>query len=244
MRALVVTDIHANLAAFEAVLAATKGTYDHVICLGDIVGYGPDPDECVQRSLALCDVVLAGNHDLAACGRMDISDFSSHARKAMEWTRSSISIPTLRALEALPSITERWGLLLSHGSPAAPEWGYIFSSEDAAEAFSCRDFAFCLFGHTHVPSAFSLTEGESGSSLEIAYGTAGSLLQLGGRRWLLNPGSVGFPRDAADAHSSENEDQAAARYGIIDTQAATWLFGRVQYDMRETARRMRRLGLW
>jgi predicted phosphodiesterase len=244
MRALVVSDIHANRAAFEAVLEDGAGDYDHCVCLGDLVGYGPDPDEVVERAREACDVILGGNHDLAACGRMGVSDFSSHARTAMEWTRSRISDSALDFLRGLPSITEEWGLLLSHGSPAAPVWGYILSAEDAAEAFSGGDFPLCLFGHTHVPSAFSLGVAGGRNSLEIAYGTAGSRLDLAAGRWLLNPGSVGFPRDAADAHSSDGERRAVARYGLIDTDSRTWEFRRVEYDLRETARRMRSAGLW
>ena len=244
MRALVVSDIHANSAAFEAVLADCAGEYDRSICLGDLVGYGPDPGECVERALEVCDVILAGNHDLAACGRMDVSSFSSHARLAMDWTRDHISESALRALHGLPSITEKWGLLFSHGSPASPIWGYVFSAEDAAEAFLGVDFTDCIFGHTHVPSAFSLAAAGSKPSIEIAYGEAGSRLDLAGKRWLLNPGSVGFPRDAEDAHSSDNECHAVARYGIMDTEAQTWDFRRVEYDMRKTAQRMRAAGLW
>ena len=242
MRALIVSDVHANLAAFEAVLNASRTERDRVLCLGDLVGYGPDPDECVRLALDTCDLILAGNHDLAASGRMDASAFSSHARKAMDWTRSRLSAATIAAIETFPTTAEAYGLFLSHGSPAAPVWGYILSAEDAAEAFDARSFGVCLFGHTHVPSAFIL---EAPGSVDIAYGAPDAQIRTGaGRRFLLNPGSVGFPRDAADAHSSEDERRAAARYALYDDETGTWTFRRAEYDMRATAKRMRKAGLW
>ena len=150
MRALVVSDIHANIEAFEAVLSASEGDRDAVLCLGDLVGYGPDPDACVELASRVCDETLAGNHDLAACGRMDTSSFSTHARAAMDWTRSNLSPRTIEFLTTLPVYAERRGLALSHGSPADPVWGYILSSNDAAEAFQALRLPICLFGHTHV----------------------------------------------------------------------------------------------
>lgn len=242
MRALIVSDVHANLAAFEAVLDASRTERDRVLCLGDLVGYGPDPDECVHLALETCELILAGNHDLAACGRMDASAFSSHARQAMDWTRSHLAPATVAALESLPTAAEAYGLSLSHGSPAAPVWGYILSAEDAAEAFASGTFGVGLFGHTHIPSAFIM---DGKGTIDIAYGAPGAQIRTGdGRRFLLNPGSVGFPRDAADAHSAADERRAAARYALYDDAAGTWTFRRAEYDMRGTAKRMRKAGLW
>jgi predicted phosphodiesterase len=243
MRALVVSDIHANLEAFEAVLDASAGDRDAVICLGDLVGYGPDPDACAALAARVCDETLAGNHDLAACGRMDTSAFSAHAKAAMDWTRSNLSPSTIDFLSGLPVIAERRGVILSHGSPADPVWGYILSSEDAAEAFETMAAALCLFGHTHVPSAFVRAPGEP-FGIRIEYGEPDRILNVKAGAMLLNPGSVGFPRDAADAHASDSERRAAARYAIFDDQAGTWQFKRVEYDLRSTAKRMRKAGLW
>jgi predicted phosphodiesterase len=243
MRALVVSDIHANIEAFEAVLAASASDRDTVICLGDLVGYGPDPDDCVAAAAAVGDETLAGNHDLAACGRMDTSSFSAHARSAMDWTRTHISPKTVEFLSSLPASAERRGLALSHGSPADPIWGYILSAQDAAEAFASMSLPVCLFGHTHVPSAFVWIPGEP-PRIKIEYGAPGHRLSVEGRKMLLNPGSVGFPRDAADAHSSASERKAAARYAIFDDVSETWEFKRAEYDFRGTAERMRKAGLW
>jgi diadenosine tetraphosphatase ApaH/serine/threonine PP2A family protein phosphatase len=243
MRALVVSDIHANIEAFEAVLSDSEGDRDAVICLGDLVGYGPDPDACVELASRVCDETLAGNHDLAACGRMDTSSFSAHAKAAMDWTQSHLSAGTVEFLESLPVYAERRGLALSHGSPADPVWGYILSSDDAEEAFRALTLPVCLFGHTHVPSAFIWIPGEP-ARISIEYGEPGRILRPGNSPVLLNPGSVGFPRDAADAHASDSERRAAARYAIFDDRAGTWEFKRVEYDLRATARRMRKAGLW
>lgn len=243
MRILVVSDIHANIEAFEAVLADSRDKRDAVYCLGDLVGYGPDPDACAALAARICDVSLAGNHDLAACGRMDMSSFSSHARQAMEWTRSNLSPETIAFLSTLPVSAEKNGVVLSHGSPADPVWGYILSVEDAAEAFSALSSPLCLFGHTHVPSAF-VSRGGDVSRIEIEYGAPGHVLRTEGASMLLNPGSVGFPRDAADAHASDSEKRAAARYALFDDEEGTWEFKRVEYDVRGTAKRMRKAGLW
>ncbi len=242
MRALVVSDIHANREAFEAVLDDAKGSCDTILCLGDLVGYGPEPDACVSLAQEVCDRVLAGNHDLAACGRMDMSSFSSHARAAMEWTRGNLSSRTISFLESLPASEEWNGITLSHGSPADPVWGYILSAEDAAEALSAMKTSLCLFGHTHVPSAF--LSAEDGRSIRIEYGEPDAVVRTKGAAMLLNPGSVGFPRDAADAHSSDSERRAAARYAIFDDEAATWKWKRIEYDLTKTAKRMRKAGLW
>jgi len=260
MRALVVSDIHANLAAFEAVLGDPGSGQDRVICLGDLVGYGPDPDGCVALALESCDVLVAGNHDLAASGRMDLSAFSSHARRAMEWTMDHLSSASREALKKLPSTTIHEGLLISHGSPADPVWGYILSLEDAMEAFSSCVDTICFFGHTHIPSAFTAPSGypapkrsffptwgsgsQSQSRIGIRYGQGGEAMTLSKGRFLLNPGSVGFPRDAEDAHSSDTESHACARYALYDSETRIWEFRRVEYDLRDTARRMRKEGLW
>jgi len=241
MRVLVVSDIHANLAAFSAVLQATRDERDLVLCLGDLVGYGPDPNEVVALVQESCTLTLAGNHDLAACGKLDWADFSTHARTAMEWTRSVLSPDSLAVLDRLKPIETYEDLLLSHGSPENPVWRYIFSADDARTAFSARDFRRCFFGHTHVPSAFAL----SGSACRPSYGEASAVVETDapGLRVLLNPGSVGFPRDAEDAHGADCR-AAAARYALFDTRTGRWVFRRVRYDLRPTRERMERLGIW
>ncbi|GHV78411.1 metallophosphoesterase [Spirochaetia bacterium] len=251
MRVLVVSDIHANLAAFDAVLRETQGDRNAVLCLGDLVGYGPDPRECIARAAEVCAVVLGGNHDLAAAGATDLSSFADHARIAMEWTRPQLTPTDIAYLATLPLNTEYEGILLSHGSPENPIWGYIFSQDDAEFAFSQNDFSRCFFGHTHFPSFFIETKRDGESFYQIGYGEPDAVIETGrdGKqrdlvRFLLNPGSIGFPRDQADAHRVLRYHRAAARYALFDTESGRWQFKRLEYDMRKTAKRMKQLGLW
>jgi predicted phosphodiesterase len=248
MRVLVVSDIHANLAAFDAVLRETRADRDLVLCLGDLTGYGPDPRECIARAVEACTVILGGNHDLAAAGLTDLSVFADHARIALEWTRLQLLPDDIACLSKLSPKAAYENIILSHGSPENPVWGYIFTRADAQIAFSQGDFTRCFFGHTHVPSFF-IERRASGTAYEIGYGEPDAVIETGrentGReRFLLNPGSIGFPRDQADAHQAERYCHAAARYALFDTGSGRWQFKRLEYDMRQTAERMKRLGLW
>lgn len=246
MRVAVISDVHANLAAFNAVLETAVSEVDECWCLGDLVGYGPDPESCVQLARKTCTIILAGNHDLAACGKIDVSDFSHHARNAMEWTWKEISSESKAFLATLP-ISHRYGeILLSHGSPRNPVWEYIMSERDALETFRDISFSHCFFGHSHLPSAFLLKRRLGKEFIQILYGEADKEIDASSTssRYLLNPGSVGFPRDAEDAHSSDSLDAAVARYALYDTKQKRWMFRRITYDMRETAERMYACGLW
>jgi predicted phosphodiesterase len=247
MRVLVVSDIHANMAAFDAVLRQTREDRDAVFCLGDVTGYGPDPKPCIARTAELCTVVLGGNHDCALGGGTDLSCFADHARRALEWTRPQLSAEETAYLAALPLQTTYEDLLLSHGSPADPLWGYIFSQTDAAIAFAQGGFTRCFFGHTHVPSFFIERRDAAGRvSYQTGYGIPDAVIETDreNQRVLLNPGSAGFPRDRADAPGFLSYRRAAARYALFDTGSGRWQFKRLVYDMRETAKRMRQAGLW
>ncbi|MDR2111015.1 MAG: metallophosphatase family protein [Spirochaetaceae bacterium] len=247
MRALIVSDIHANMTAFKAVLDHTRKDRDRVFCLGDLVGYGPDPNECTELAAEVCAVVLGGNHDLAAAGRLDLETFSRHARLAMEWTQTVLS-PGCRAyLSGLTVKTEQEGFTLSHGGPEDPVWSYILSESDAETSFKTASFSSCFFGHTHLPSVFLEARNPGGQrTYSAAYGSPDLVVETGQKRLrlLLNPGSVGFPRDAMDAHASDHLRRAAARYALFDTSTGLWQFKRLEYDMRNTAKRMLKLGLW
>jgi predicted phosphodiesterase len=250
MRVLVVSDIHANLAAFDAVLRQSRDEREQILCLGDLVGYGPDPNECIERAAELCTLVLGGNHDLAAAGLLEPSLFSQHAQRALEWTRAEL-LPANRAyLSRLSPKALYEDILLSHGGPEDPVWSYLFSESDAALSFSGADFSNCFFGHTHIPSVFlefkAPAPEEGRASYSVAYGSPDLVVETVKEdlRMLLNPGSVGFPRDAMDAHSSDSLRHAAARYALFDTATGIWQFKRVEYDIRATAKRMRKLGLW
>jgi predicted phosphodiesterase len=254
MRVLVISDIHANLAAFDAVLRHTRNERDGILCLGDLVGYGPDPNECIERAAELCTVILGGNHDLAAAGLLEPSLFSHHAQRALEWTRTELLSANRAYLSRLSPKAPYEGILLSHGGPEDPVWSYIFSESDAMLAFSGADFSNCFFGHTHIPSVFlefnapeePSETGKPRDSYSVAYGSPDLAVETvkENLRMLLNPGSVGFPRDAMDAHSSDNLRHAAARYALFNTATGIWQFKRVEYDIRDTAKRMRKLGLW
>ncbi|MFQ3548026.1 MAG: metallophosphoesterase family protein [Termitinemataceae bacterium] len=246
MRVAVVSDIHANKAAFKAVIQTAREETDEIWCLGDLVGYGPDPGDCIELAQKHCSVILAGNHDLAACGKLDVSDFSSHARRAMEWTWDQILPEQKNFLRNLPVKLEYQGVLLSHGSPANPVWEYILSESDALAAFVDPSFTCCFFGHTHLPSGFILCRKALSRNMTTLYGDPDAVITLKSHscRYLLNPGSVGFPRDSRDAHASDSLDRAAARFAIYDTEQQRWEFKRIEYNMRDTAERMVHYRLW
>jgi diadenosine tetraphosphatase ApaH/serine/threonine PP2A family protein phosphatase len=249
MRILVISDIHGNLAALDAVLNDSRDDWDRVYCLGDITGYGPDPGECIKKTSECASVILGGNHDRAASEVLTLADFADHARRAMKWIRARLSAGDKAWLARLPLTKTAGEILLSHGSPEDPLWGYIFSRQDAVRAFASFSENICFFGHTHLPSYFIGYRTGTEFSCESGYGEDGLSINTGegrGRpggggtvcRFLLNPGSVGFPRDKEDAHDPKRFRRAAARYALFDTETGIWQFRRVFYDFRATASRM------
>ena len=228
MRILVLSDIHANLPALEAVLA-DAGEVDAVWHLGDVVGYGPDPDGVVDRLRAIGALGVRGNHDAAACGGPEIDWFNPDARRAMEWTRSAISDATRAWLAALPERTTLEGCELVHGSPREPLWEYVTSSSIARDNLALIGTRIGLHGHTHVPVAWI----EEGGRVELVRGRPGSPLDLDDRRALVNPGSVGQPRDGDPASS----------YAILDPGAGSVGWHRVPYDFAAVQEAMRAAGL-
>ncbi len=164
MRILVISDIHANLDAFDAVLQDARGQWDYVWCLGDVVGYGPDPNDCVERLRELPHLCLAGNHDWAALGRLDLSTFNSDARAAVTWTSAALRPAGRRWLEALPTTFVVGDYTLAHGSPREPIWEYILEPQVAALNFSHFETSFCLVGHTHQPVIYEDTGVPAGST--------------------------------------------------------------------------------
>jgi diadenosine tetraphosphatase ApaH/serine/threonine PP2A family protein phosphatase len=228
MRALVLSDIHANLAALDAVLADAPST-DEVWVLGDVVGYGPEPNAVVDRLRALGALGVRGNHDAAALGGDEIDSFNVDARHAMEWTRTVIASGTRAWLEELPErrVCGEWTMV--HGSPRDPIWEYITSTPVARAALSDLDTRHGLHGHTHVPIGFLDDDGVLGT---MSPG-AGSVLELGARRGLLNPGSVGQPRDGIPA----------ASWLLLDTEAGTAVWHRTAYDVAAVQAAMEALAL-
>ncbi len=229
MRIAVLSDIHANLVALEAVRADLP-TVDQVWTLGDIVGYGPRPNEVIAVLQALGARSVLGNHDGAAIGAVDPSDFNPDARAAITWTAQVVDENARAYIAALPEVRRDGELTAVHGSPRDPIWEYIISPQIARPNFGAFDTRFCLFGHTHLPVVYAADDGQS---VRTTAGTPGSTVALGTGRALINPGSVGQPRDG---------DPMAA-YLVLDLDAETVDFRRVRYDIAATQRQMLDVGL-
>jgi predicted phosphodiesterase len=227
MRILVISDIHANYTAFETVLKHAEGNWDYVWCLGDVVGYGPDPNECVERLRELPHLCLAGNHDWAALGRLDIRTFNPDARRAVDWTRETLTDENTRWLKALPTTFVIGQYTLVHASPREPIWEYILEPLVAALNFPHFETPYCLVGHTHQPVIYELISDHGDT--EVHKPVYDKLLHFNGHRQIINPGSVGQPRDA---------DPRAA-YAILDFERNTWEPRRIDYDVTATQKRMR-----
>ena len=229
MRIAVLSDIHSNLAALEAVLSDLPAV-DEAWVLGDTVGYGPQPNEVIVALQALGARSVLGNHDGAAVGTVDARPFNPDARSAIDWTAQVIDPNSRAYLASLPEVRTDGELTAVHGSPRKPIWEYIFSDEVAADCLSEFGTQLCLFGHTHVPIVY-VAAGED--DVEPLASLPDLPVELDGRRALINPGSVGQPRDG----------NPAASYAILDTDAGRVDFHRVRYDIDRTQRLMREAGL-
>lgn len=230
MRVAVISDVHANLAALEAVLEAVdREAPDAIWCLGDIVGYGPEPSSCrelVERRAAVC---LSGNHDLGALGLIDVeATFSPEAAAVARWTAERLTACDRRFLEALEPGRSEPGVGLYHGSPRDPVWEYVVSSDAAAAAFTDDPSPLILVGHSHLALAIGLSP-----DLHGGLAPEGTSVALADGRWLLNPGSVGQPRDG---------DPRAA-WLLLDLGSATATFRRTGYDVERTQSGIRAAGL-
>jgi diadenosine tetraphosphatase ApaH/serine/threonine PP2A family protein phosphatase len=228
MRVAVLSDIHANLAALDAVLAAVPSV-DEVWQLGDVVGYGPDPDGVVGRLREIGARGVRGNHDAAAVGGLGVESFNVDARRAMEWTRAVLGDDTKSWLGALPERLELEAFTLVHGSPRDPIWEYVTTGPVARAGIAAMPTASGLNGHTHVPIAYLEEDGR----LETMSPGSGSRLVFEGRRVLLNPGSVGQPRDGIPT----------ASWLLLDTEAGAATWRRTSYDVASVQAHMERLGL-
>ncbi len=231
MRYLIISDIHANLAALNAVVA-DAGSFDQVWCLGDLTGYGPDPNECIERLHEFPLTTLAGNHDWAVLGRLDLNDFNRDARTACLWTRQRLTPQNREFLESLPVMKEEAGYTLVHASPSEPIEEYVLDTLTAEYNFNKFNTAICLLGHSHWPSAFMQPENSRGTCVQVRP-TYRVPFKFNGGRWMVNPGSVGQPRDG-------NPDAA---YALLDSKEGQWEYRRVAYPIEETQRRMRQYKL-
>jgi diadenosine tetraphosphatase ApaH/serine/threonine PP2A family protein phosphatase len=234
LRVAAITDIHANLPALEAVVEAIDAAgVDEIWCLGDMVGYGADPDACADLIRERCAVCLVGNHDLAVIGALDVSAFSEAAATAVAWTRERAAARTLELLRELEPSSRREGIALSHASPRDPIWEYVLSTEQADACLDAQRERIGLIGHSHVALFFTRPVERPNGDIRGAQAGDDTLLELGGGGWLINPGSVGQPRDG---------DPRAA-WLELDTDEETARFHRVAYDIGRAAASIVEAGL-
>ncbi|TAM84806.1 MAG: metallophosphoesterase [Acidobacteria bacterium] len=236
MRYLILSDIHSNLEALEKALDLADGRHDQVLCLGDLVGYGPDPNAVISRIQPLARVIVRGNHDKACCGLTDTEDFNFLARAATEWTRSQLTPEHSEFLRNLPNGPVRVdGIELVHGSPF-DEDEYIFDSIGAIQAFQSSEAPLIFFGHSHQQGGFLLTADKRLDHISlpaIEDDQPAGVFFREDARFLLNPGSIGQPRDS---------DYRAA-FAILDLDGQRVDFYRTPYDLAKTQQKMRAAGL-
>jgi diadenosine tetraphosphatase ApaH/serine/threonine PP2A family protein phosphatase len=230
MRVAVISDIHSNLHALEAVLADIQAEApDEVWCLGDIVGYGAQPNECVDAIRETARLSLCGNHDLAVLGTIDVATFSGDAGAAARWTRTVLGESQAEWLGGLAPTADRAGVQLFHGSPRDPVWDYVLSEEIAKESILRSTAPLLLVGHSHVALALSW----DGRQMSGGLAPAATEVDLSRGRFVLNPGSVGQPRDG---------DPRAA-WLLIDEEARRAAFRRVPYPIARAQAAIRVHGL-
>jgi predicted phosphodiesterase len=230
MRVAVVSDIHSNLHALDAVLEAIENDEsDELWCLGDIVGYGPRPNECCSIVAERAQVCLVGNHDLAIRGTIDLDEFHGDAALAARQNQAELTPESLAFLEPLAPSGSAHGVALYHGSARDPEWEYVLSDAAARATLAIAGSPLVLVGHSHVALRFTASADETDGGLA----PAGTSVVLGDAPTLLNPGSVGQPRDG---------DPRAA-YLLLDLAAQRAEFRRVEYDVARTQSEMAEAGL-
>lgn len=258
MRVLILSDIHANLIALETVLSDASGKYDAIWCLGDVVGYGPRPNECIELMRSKAKLCVMGNHDWAVLGRdgINVDDFNPQAREAVMWTREQLTTENLAYLDSLVDVPIHPDglddILLTHASPREPVWEYILTPTTAMENFVFFTEDICLVGHTHKPAIYrwsvsnKTVSNESGADvageedamatvqyLQPPVGVSVHLETNATQRLIVNPGSVGQPRD----------NDARSAYAIFDTEKRLWQQERVAYPIELTQNQMREAGL-
>lgn len=230
MRTLIISDIHANLTALETVLEHA-GEVERVWCLGDVVGYGPSPNECILRVRELPNFTcLLGNHDAAAIGLIDINTFNPEARISIEWLQGELTEESIEFLKQLPETQTFETVTLAHGSPRQPVYEYLLDTQSATDNFEYFDTDFCFVGHTHLPVIFHLKEDDYIARLSIPPANKVSELE---KRTIVNPGSVGQPRDR----------DPRASYVIFDPSENSWDYRRIDYDIPAVQELMTAAGL-
>jgi diadenosine tetraphosphatase ApaH/serine/threonine PP2A family protein phosphatase len=222
LRYAIISDIHSNLQALTAVTEAIRRVeVDQILCLGDIVGYGARPAECIGIVREICQAVLLGNHDAAATGRTSPDYFNTLARSAIEWTREVLGAEEIDYLRSLPLTFEADGFLATHATYSSPEkWDYIFSTVDAAQEFSSMGGPLLLYGHTHYPIIFTL------DGFQIGHRRVTGVVLRSDRRHIVNVGSVGQPRDG----------DSSACFLTLDSASLRVEYHRVPYDIEGAQR--------
>jgi predicted phosphodiesterase len=228
----IIADIHANLPAFEVVLARLKeqDASDRLWCLGDVVGYGPYPNECLDLLRTYAHICVPGNHDWGVIGRTERVIFNDAAGFVLDWTAQQLT-PTNRAyLEKLPEVIKLpiARMTLLHASPRDPIWEYVVEAEEAARCYPFFQTRHCLMGHTHLPLVFRRA---ADGTVTVGAPEAGQAVRLGQERLMLNPGSVGQPRNG----------DPRAHYAIYDSNENQLIYQRVEYPIAQTQARMREL---
>jgi diadenosine tetraphosphatase ApaH/serine/threonine PP2A family protein phosphatase len=230
-RIALLSDVHGNLPAFEAVIGDVESAgVEETWCLGDLVGYGAQPDECVALAAERCDLCLSGNHDLVVLGKLDIADFSSSAATAAEWTREHMGREGLDFLGRLEPLDTRRPIGLYHASPRDPVWEYVLSTWQAALCIEAMDARVGAVGHSHVALYF---RSDDGAEVVGQQASAGTEVDFSRGRWLINPGGVGQPRDG---------DPRAA-WLLLDLERRTASWRRVEYPIDEAAKAIEDAGL-
>jgi predicted phosphodiesterase len=233
MRYAIISDIHSNLTALQAVLddIEARGEFERIWCLGDIVGYGPDPKECIALLRQYDHICVAGNHDWGAIGKIDIDDFNPEAAAACRWTGQQLDQQDVDYLANLPLVISEGDFTLAHGSPREPIWEYLVSIHVARVSFNYFKTKFCLVGHSHVPVVFE-SLAPDGECLLHEF-NSDMPLNLGENRLVINPGGLGQPRDG----------DPRASYAIYDSDHNVIWHYRVPYDVASTQQRMKEYGL-
>ena len=228
MRFAVLSDIHANLEALDAVLAEARAKHcDEFLCLGDVVGYNADPSECIRRIQELNCPVVQGNHDEQASIPVSTEGFNEMAEEAIGWTREHLSAGEKAWLANLRLTRQVCDFTIVHATLDTPaQWGYVFNDLDAIASFTYQHTALCFFGHTHWPTAFVRDD-------NVRRIAVGEITLLNGKKYFINPGSIGQPRD---------RDWRAA-YCIYDTERNVVEQHRVKYDLEAAQRKIRAAGL-
>ncbi len=213
MRLAIISDIHANLPALNRVLTFLDGIkVDEIYCLGDIVGYGPFPNECIDLVSKRCTATVMGNHDSGLLGKTPLEHFNKEGQKALRWTKKRIATQHLNYLKNLPIVIVQQDVTFVHATPSHPtEWTYVLTMEEAQQSFRSFSTAVCFIGHTHIPIVI-------GEDLSV------DVFRKGGR-FLINVGSVGQPRDR----------NPKASFGLLDTDTWSYRLIRLEYDVQQTA---------